>query len=170
LLVAGGIGGVDEGAQGAGDLAWPDRAGIGLGGVFDVPQQVSCAQLMGQAGNLVVVLVPVAGDDSTGQVGEHEAAGGSHGPVTQEVIGEQVGPGPTRMGVSSAQITDAVMISARISAFACLTAAAARPGMPCTNPGEGSAPVSAWISSAHRCTGIACAAIRYTHQACRLIP
>ena len=40
------------------------------------------------------------------------------------------GPGPTRIGVSSAQITDAVMISARIRAFACFTAAAARASMP----------------------------------------
>ena len=39
-LVAGGIGGVDEGAQRPGDLAGPDRAGVGLGGVFDVPEQV----------------------------------------------------------------------------------------------------------------------------------
>jgi hypothetical protein len=80
------------------------------------------------------------------------------------------GPGPTRIGVSSAQITEAVMISARISWFACFTAAAARASMPCTNPGDGFAPVSASISSAQRCTGMACAAIRYTHQACRLIP
>jgi len=67
-------------------------------------------------------------------------------------------------------MTDAVIISARISWFAYLTAAAARASMPCTNPGEGLAPVRAPISSAARCTGMACAAIRYTHQACRLIP
>jgi hypothetical protein len=74
------------------------------------------------------------------------------------------------MGVSSAQITGAVMISARISWFACLIAAAARARMPCTNPGDGLTPASASISSAQRCTGMACTAIRYTHQACRFTP
>src|SRR5258706_12578893 len=56
------------------------------------------------------------------------------------------------------------MIRARIAVFAPATAAAARAIMACTNPGEGSAPVSASTSSAQRCTGMACAAIRYTHQ------
>jgi hypothetical protein len=42
--------------------------------------------------------------------------------------------------------------------------------MECTNPGEGPAPVSAPISSAQRCTGIACAAIRYTHHAASISP
>jgi len=58
------------------------------------------------------------------------------------------------------------MTSARISLFGAATAAATRAGMPCTNPGEGFAPVSAPISSAQRCTRTACATIRYTHQAC----
>ncbi len=80
------------------------------------------------------------------------------------------GPGPTRIGVSSAQTTCAAMISARIALFAPATAAAALRIMPCTNPGEGLAPVSDSISSAQRCTGIACAAIRYTHHACRFAP
>jgi hypothetical protein len=80
------------------------------------------------------------------------------------------GPGPTRMGVSSADTTCARMIRARIALFAAATAAAARLIMPCTNPGEGFAPVSVSISSAQRCTGTACAAIRYTHQACTARP
>jgi len=50
--------------------------------------------------------------------------------------------------VSSAQITAAMMISARISVFAAATAAAARVSMACTNPGEGFAPDSDSISSA----------------------
>jgi hypothetical protein len=62
------------------------------------------------------------------------------------------------------------MIRHRIAAFACATAAAARAIMEWTNPGEGSAPVSALISAAQRCTGIACAAIRYTHHACKARP
>ena len=62
------------------------------------------------------------------------------------------------------------MISARISAFGPATAEAARLSIPCTNPGDGSAPVSAPISSAQRCTGTACATIRYTHQACSCGP
>jgi hypothetical protein len=62
------------------------------------------------------------------------------------------------------------MIRARIARFACATAAAARPIIACTNPGEGFAPVRASISSAQRCTGIACAAIRNTHHACTLSP
>jgi len=80
------------------------------------------------------------------------------------------GPGPTRIGVSSADTTWARMIRHRIALFAPATAAAARLIMECTNPGEGLAPVRASISSAQRCTGIACAAIRYTHHAWRLRP
>ncbi len=37
--------------------------------------------------------------------------------------------------------------------------------MPCTKPAEGAAPVSDSTRSAQRCTGIACATIRYTHHA-----
>jgi len=39
-LVAGQVGGVDEAAQGLGDLAGPDGVRVGLGGVLDVPEQV----------------------------------------------------------------------------------------------------------------------------------
>jgi hypothetical protein len=39
-VTAGLVGGVDEAAQGADDLAGPDRARVGLGGVFQVPEQV----------------------------------------------------------------------------------------------------------------------------------
>lgn len=63
------IRGVDQGAQAVGDLAGPDRAGVGPGGAFDVSEQVSCAQLVGDAGELVVVLVQVVHDDGAGQVG-----------------------------------------------------------------------------------------------------
>jgi hypothetical protein len=35
------VGGVDEGAQFAGDLRGPDRVRVGLGGVLQVTQQVS---------------------------------------------------------------------------------------------------------------------------------
>jgi hypothetical protein len=34
------VGGVDQAAQRLDDLAGPDGAGVGLGGVFQVPEQV----------------------------------------------------------------------------------------------------------------------------------
>ena len=40
-LLAGQVRGVDQGAQGAGDLAGPDGPQVGLGGVLKVPEQVS---------------------------------------------------------------------------------------------------------------------------------
>jgi hypothetical protein len=40
VLVAGHVGGVDEGAQLAGDLAGPDRVRVDLGGVLEVAEQV----------------------------------------------------------------------------------------------------------------------------------
>ena len=39
-LVAGGVRGVDEGAQRAGGLPGPDGVRVGLGGVLQVPEQV----------------------------------------------------------------------------------------------------------------------------------
>ena len=53
------------------------------------------------------------------------------------------GPGPTRIGVSSAHSTPAVMTSARISMFTPRTAFAARAIMEWTNPSDGRVPVSA---------------------------
>jgi hypothetical protein len=67
----------------------------------------------------------------------------------EEVTGEQVRAGDQQValaglrpradpdGVSSAQITAAVMISALIRALACRTAFAARVSMACTNPSDG---------------------------------
>ena len=51
-LLAGGIGGVDEGLQRPGDLAGPDRTRIGLGRICKVLEQLSCAKLVGDGGNL----------------------------------------------------------------------------------------------------------------------
>ena len=45
-LAAGGVRGVDEGAQLVGDLAGPDRVRVRLGGVLKVAQQVLGAQLV----------------------------------------------------------------------------------------------------------------------------
>jgi hypothetical protein len=42
-LVAGGVRGVDEGAQRAGGLPGPDGLRVGLGGVLQVPEQVGRA-------------------------------------------------------------------------------------------------------------------------------
>ena len=42
-LVAGEVRGVDQGAQGVSDLAGPDRAGVGFGGVCKITEQVSCS-------------------------------------------------------------------------------------------------------------------------------
>jgi hypothetical protein len=69
------------------------------------------------------------------------------------------------MGVSSAHSTAAVMTSARISMFTCLTAFAARASMACTNPSEGRVPVSEAMMPAHRSTGTWCTTSRNTHQA-----
>ena len=52
-LVAGEVRGVDQGTQRVSDLAGPDRRGVGLGGVFEVSEQVSCAQLVDDAGEFV---------------------------------------------------------------------------------------------------------------------
>jgi len=54
-LVAGQFGGVDQAAQGVGDLAGPDGLRIGLGGVFQVPEQVLGALLVADAVEGVVV-------------------------------------------------------------------------------------------------------------------
>ena len=109
-LGAGGVGGVDQALQRLGDLDGPVRARARLGGIGQVAQQVLAAQLVDQAGDGVVVLVPV--------MHHHRPA-----HVRQDERGEGL-----------------------------------------------QVPVSASISSAHRCTGIACAAIRYTHHACKARP
>ena len=83
---------MDQGTQRVSDLAGPDRRGVGLGGVFEVSEQVSCAKLVDDAGEFVVVLVPVV-DHHAGQVGEHERLEGGQRPVAQEVIGQQVRAG-----------------------------------------------------------------------------
>ena len=75
------------------------------------------------------------------------------------------------MGVSSAQMTAAVMISAaRISMFAAATAAAARASMACTNPSEGRMPDSEAMISAQRATGTWRAASKNTHHAWMFSP
>ena len=63
------------------------------------------------------------------------------------------GPGPTRIGVSSAHSTDAVITRARISMLTPRTALAARAIMEWTNPSDGRAPVSASMIPAQRSTG-----------------
>ena len=54
-LVAGHVGGVDEAAQRACDLAGPDGVRVGLGGVFKIAEQVLGAQLVADAVEGVVV-------------------------------------------------------------------------------------------------------------------
>ena len=80
------------------------------------------------------------------------------------------GPGPTRIGVSSAHTTRARMTSARISLFAAATPRAARASSACTNPSDGRAPHSDSMMSAHRATGTWCITSRNTHSACRCNP
>jgi hypothetical protein len=63
------------------------------------------------------------------------------------------GPGPTRMGVSSAQMTLTVMTSALISMFTPRTALAARASSEWTKPSDGRTPATASMTSAHRSTG-----------------
>src|SRR5208282_5283290 len=87
-LVAGGRdGGVGEEPQHAGDLGWPDRLRVGLRSVLDVPEQVGCAQLVADAAEVVVVLVPVVDDDGAVQVAVDEALERGQGPLAEEVIG-----------------------------------------------------------------------------------
>ena len=80
------------------------------------------------------------------------------------------GPGPTRTGVSSAQITARGddQRPDHLVRRGDRGGGAREHGV--HEPGEGLAPVSDSISSAQRCTGIACATIRYTHHACRFSP
>src|SRR5208283_312362 len=92
-LAAGHVSGVDEGPQLTGDLGWPDRLRVGLRSVLDVPEQVGCAQLVADAAEVVVVLVPVVDDDGAVQVAVDEALERGQGPLAEEVIGEQAGAG-----------------------------------------------------------------------------
>ena len=144
---------MDEGTQLAGDLGGPDRVRVGLGGVLDVAQQVGCAQLVADALEVIVILVAVVDDDGAVQVAVDEAGERGQRPLAEEVAGEQVragdlqvlllatsGPGPTRIGVSSPQMTRASRISARIVVFAAATARAARASRACTHPSRGPGP------------------------------
>ena len=133
-LVAGQVRLVDEGAEGLCDLAGPDRVRVGLGGVFEITEQVLAAQLVADAVEGVVVDVPVVHDDGAVQVAVDEVLEGGQVPVAEEVTGEQAGAGDlqvllaglraraARSGVSSPQTTRARMISARIAVFAAATA------------------------------------------------
>ena len=52
----------------------PDRVRVGLGGVLKITKEVGCAELVHDAGELVVVDVPVVYHHGAGQVREHERA------------------------------------------------------------------------------------------------
>jgi len=99
-LGAGGIGGVDEPLQGLGDLDRPVRVRVGLGGVGQVAQEVTGAELVDQAGEGVVVLVPVVHHHGPGQVRQHERGERLQGPVAEEVIGEQVRAGDQQVALA----------------------------------------------------------------------
>jgi hypothetical protein len=92
-LSAGGVRGVDEFLEGLADLDGPVRIRVGLGGAGQVAQDVLGAELVDQAGDGVVVLVPVVDDDGPAHVGEDERFERLHRPVAEEVIGEQVRTG-----------------------------------------------------------------------------
>jgi hypothetical protein len=68
-LIAGQVRLVDQTAQGVCDLAGPDRLRVGLGGVFQVPEQVLGGQLVTDAVEGVVIGVPVVHHDGAVQVG-----------------------------------------------------------------------------------------------------
>jgi len=77
---------------GFGGLAGPDRARVGLGGVFKITQQLA-AQLVADAVEGVVVLVPVMDHHGAVQGVVDEAPERGQAPVAQEVAGEQAGAG-----------------------------------------------------------------------------
>jgi len=52
----------------AGDLTGPDRVRVGLGGVLNITKEVGCAELVHDAGELVVVDVPVVYHHDAGPV------------------------------------------------------------------------------------------------------
>src|ERR1039457_7625505 len=62
-LSAGGVRGVDAFLEGLADLDGPVRIRVGLGGAGQVAQDVLGAELAAQAGDGLVVLVPVVDDD-----------------------------------------------------------------------------------------------------------
>ena len=80
------------------------------------------------------------------------------------------GPGPTRTGVSSPQMTRARRISARIVLFAAATAFAARSSSACTHPSLGRVPDIDSRMPAQRSTGTWCMTSRNTHQAWKFRP
>jgi hypothetical protein len=51
------------------------------------------AELVDQAGELVVILIPVMDDDGAAEVRQHERGEGLQRPVAEEIIGEQVRAG-----------------------------------------------------------------------------
>ena len=181
-LVPGHVGGVDQAAQRPGDLAGPDRVRVGLGGVLKVTQQVLAAQLVADAVEGVVVLIPVVHHDGAVQVAVDKAPERGQRPLAQEAIGQQVRAGDlqvllVRLGTrqaravfSSPQITRASRISARIVVFAAATARAARASRACTHPSDGLVPAIDSMMSAQRSTGTWCITIKNTHQAWKLTP
>ena len=76
----------------------PAGARVALGGVFEVAQQVSAAQLVDQRAELGVVIDVVAVvDDYPGQVRQHELAERGDRAVTEHVIGQQGGAGDQKL-------------------------------------------------------------------------
>ena len=88
---------MDEGAQLTGGLDGPDRAGVGLGGVLKVPEQVSSAQLVRHAVEVVIVLVPVVDDDGAVQVAVDETSKRAERPIAEEVTGKQARAGDVQV-------------------------------------------------------------------------
>ena len=121
------VGGVDEAAQRVGDLAGTEGVRVGVVSIFQVPEQMLHAQREADAGEGVVVAVPVVHDHGAAQVAVDKLAEGGQVPVVEDGIGEQVragdlqvvlacfGPGPARSGVASSQTTRSRMISDRIA-------------------------------------------------------
>jgi hypothetical protein len=98
---AGGVRGVDQALHRLGGLDGPVRVRVLLRGGSQVAQEMLGARLADQAGNGVVVLVPVMHHHRPAHVRKHERGAGLHAPVAGEVIGEQVRAGDQQVALAS---------------------------------------------------------------------
>ena len=147
------VGGVDEGPERVCGLAGPDRVRVALGAVGQVAEDVRRSTAGARSRRRRRSSGSGHGPRrcrtgrgrrtrrrrrGSGRRGSSRSAGFVQ--ATSRYRFRVFGPGPTRIGVSSAQTTPAVMTSALISMFTCRTAAAARARSAWTKPVRGADP------------------------------